>query len=146
MQLLKKTGLIVLCIGLLVIPGPSFAQAAQPACALSGVVLDCSGGKRKPRMADIAAAFSSQQTRDLLANPHKELERFTTRKSRETFRKSIEKSWRAINRYDRVSRKALKRKRITDEEYLARVAQHKEAQKTYDAAYWFYKSLIWQLP
>ena len=121
-------------------PAPSHANEG---CTLEGVKLDCSAGKRKPKWSAVTRAFASPETRKLLSDPHEHVTRFSKPIYREHFRKSVEKSWRAVNLYDAYSRRQLDRGKISDEEYLARVAQHREAEKTYEAAYWYYKNINW---
>lgn len=137
---LLSAGLVSVCLATL---SPTLSQAASPGCALEGVKLDCSQGGKKRKWSQITGAFASDETRKLLADPHEHLGLFTHPLMREDFRKSIEAAWQIVNQYDRYSQRLLKQGRISDEEYRARVAVHRQAEKSYEAAYWFYKNINW---
>jgi len=119
-------------------------RAEDVGCVFDGAKLDCSRGVKRPSAENVTKAFASEKTKKLFDDPHGEMERFPQPILREVFRKSFEKSWKTVNLYDRISLRAMKRHKISEDEYNERLKLHKSATATYTSAYWFYKALNWQ--
>ncbi len=131
---------LVLVLGLGLNPIP--VQAAG--CSLSGPKLDCSDEGTQNTLKSRVGAFANAKTRENLANPLNELERFQHPLDREKFRKSYEAMWKAANRLERRNRRAWKRKTMDTTTYKQSVETYNGARESYIAAHWFYKTLIWQ--
>ncbi len=140
MRIANAALVVLFATGMMMNTGKSRAEG----CVLSGPVLDCSDGGKATKPGQIAAAFASPVTRANLAEPRNELGRFGHPADREKFRKSFEFAWAAANKFDKSSRRDLKRGRIDAATYEQRSAMHNDALESYRSAFWFYKTLIWQ--
>ncbi len=131
---------LLLVLGMGLIPAPCQASG----CSLSGAKLDCTSEGGTNTLKSNVTAFANAKTREILANPLNELERFEHPLDREKFRRSYEAMWKAANRLERRNRRKWKRNRMDTATYKQSVETYNDARESYIAAHWFYKALIWQ--
>jgi hypothetical protein len=115
---------------------PAYASG----CALDGVVLKCSEANSA---ASVAEAFADSATREALATPIHELNRFKHPSDLETFRKSIEKNWRQVRKAELQQRNQMRRRQISADQFEEWSKTYDAAEATYKQALIFYRTLVW---
>ena len=113
--------------------------AIADGCSIDGVKLECGSGDNRA----VLAALASPKTSEALSKPLELLDNFNKPADLETFRKSIELSWRQANKAERAERRRMKRREISPEEFEKWSAGYDDARANYDAAMTLYRNLVW---
>lgn len=115
-------------------------SAHAEGCSLDNSKLICAKGGNSQA---ITAAFSSDETSKLLSHPIEKLSAFKKPSDLETFRKSIEKNWLAVQKAERQERSKMLRRKISSDQFEAWSATYKQAEENYSHAINFYRTLVW---
>lgn len=120
----------------------SASHANAQGCSLQGVELKCNAKAASP--AAIMEAFASGETRNALAEPLSQKDRFSKNGDLEKYRQSMERNWRTITRFARTQERNRDRNRIRETDFQTFSKQFEEAEKSYAVALNFYRQLHWQ--
>ena len=112
--------------------------AHSQGCRLDQHKLQC--GKKD---AAIFLALASQETSKLLNTPEDALDAFQRPVDLETFRRSIETNWKAVNRVEIRERSRMLRRQISASEFEEWKQSYAMALTNYRSAMDFYRTLVW---
>ncbi len=143
MTLFKHLAAIVTAIWL--VAHPSQATEIDGSGASCSVLVDedKSFSCQPARSSGLLAAMAAQETRDHISELGGGHTFFDAPMEREIFRKSLERNWRHVQRHVNRQLRAMKRRRLSQEDYLAVVDQYQSARQTYDLAMRFYRGPTW---
>ncbi|MGI9357459.1 MAG: hypothetical protein ACR2PF_20160 [Rhizobiaceae bacterium] len=117
------------------------SSAGMEKCVLEGTNLTC--GDRKATRADYFQRFSNPETTTDLVGMLDRFPLFENGKQRESYRRSLERVWRAVTRHGREQKRRYRRRQLSNEAYKQVEANFEQARKSYDAGINLYRHHIW---
>jgi len=114
--------------------------AGPDKCVLEGTNLSC--GDQKATRADYFRRFSNPQTTKDLIGMLEKFPLFEDGKQRESYRRSLERIWRAVTRHGREQKRRYLRRQLTGEAYKKVEADFEQARKSYEAGINLYRNHI----
>lgn len=134
-----RYSLIGLAGGAVLFAFSSIGPASAGGCSIKELKLDCGKGSVMER----TQAFAAKETTDALRYPWFDFDKFTRPADLETFRKSLERQWRSVNRVALSQKRDLKRKRISNDAFEAWKTTYAAARENYDRGMFYYRTLVW---
>ena len=120
---------------------PAWAGTEVGECAFDGPALVCEAGDDP---VEALRRFASPETAILLRTKAKQFPEIASRQARETYRRSVERQNARAARVARRADRALRRRRIADDDYAelvslnrAALANYRLAISLYQRSYWF---------
>lgn len=117
------------------------AQSAAPPCTIENAEIRCGDGSLKGEA--LIKAFADAETRSYLQGLRYGGGIYSSRPQRETFRLSLERINRAMNKTVNTALRQRKRRRMSEEAFEALKEQYKNAQLSYELAINLYREGEW---
>ena len=127
-------------IALMAILSMQCQTALAEGCAIEGVQLSCAKGANAQ---SVLEAFADAETTQALSNPIDKIERFKKPADLETFRRSLESTWRQVQRAERKERNKMHRRKISGTQFDEWAKTYARAEANYDKAINLYRTLVW---
>lgn len=117
----------------------SIAHSNAQGCKLDGIRLDCGKGND----ASILNALAANETTAVFENPNAAIDNFKKPSDLEVFRRSIDATWKRVNRAESAKRRQMLRRQISASEFEKWTKGYEAARTNYYAAMNFYRTLVW---